>query len=183
MTTTLQDDYRWVVHQRAVKAINQGLDAPPNAHEFYRHSLPGYVELLAERTPGHARESIMQALFDVEGIPLGIILLAFRATHREARAISDRPPVAPQPVDEIERLQSLSYAAYLRTPHWQAVRTDALGRARHRCQLCNRPDELEVYQRTYGRRGCERPADVIVLCAGCHGQHYERPAKSRSHER
>ena len=76
----------------------------------------------------------------------------------------------------IERLRHLlfvrdspsDYQLYLRTKHWQQVRAAALLRYDNRCAVCNSPDQPDVHHRTYERRGCERPEDVIVLCRGCH---------------
>lgn len=67
-------------------------------------------------------------------------------------------------------LQTMPYNDYLQTPHWQAVRRGALERAGQRCQLCKSAEHLHVHHNTYERRGCEEPADVIVLCASCHSR-------------
>lgn len=65
--------------------------------------------------------------------------------------------------------RSMSYPEYLKTEHWQQLREKALDYAGHRCQLCNTAlGSLHVHHRTYDRRGCEEPADLIVLCADCH---------------
>ena len=63
----------------------------------------------------------------------------------------------------------IDYSDYLQTPHWKSVRADALKRAGHRCQVCNRKGRLEVHHRTYDRRGRELPADLIAICDNCHG--------------
>lgn len=65
-------------------------------------------------------------------------------------------------------LATMPYAEYLRTDHWNEVRSAARERANHRCQLCNRKGELHTHHRTYERRGSELPEDVIVLCKDCH---------------
>lgn len=62
----------------------------------------------------------------------------------------------------------MDYRDYLKTPHWQQVQQAALARAKHRCQVCDGRDRLEVHHRTYVRRGREQPEDVTVLCHGCH---------------
>jgi hypothetical protein len=69
---------------------------------------------------------------------------------------------------EVWALRSLPYDEYLQTPHWKEGRTKALNRARWRCQLCNRRENLNVHHRTYERRGHESPGDLIVLCRDCH---------------
>lgn len=67
-----------------------------------------------------------------------------------------------------EPLETMPYARYLKTQHWQAVRQAALERAEHRCQVCNTDEKLHVHHRTYENRGAERDSDVIVLCKPCH---------------
>lgn len=71
------------------------------------------------------------------------------------------------------------YAAYLRTPHWAAMRAAALAYAERRCQLCYSSEAVEVHHRTYERVGHERPADLTVLCAKCHERHHGRHDKRR----
>lgn len=68
------------------------------------------------------------------------------------------------------------YAKYLKTPHWATVRDRALAYAERRCQLCYSPKDVEVHHRTYERIGCERPADLTVLCRECHAKHHDRGA-------
>ena len=62
----------------------------------------------------------------------------------------------------------MDYFEYLRTPHWQRVRADALKRHGHRCAVCDSKGPLEVHHRTYVRKGHELPNDVIALCNPCH---------------
>ena len=71
-------------------------------------------------------------------------------------------------IRRIDLLATSPYNEYLKSEHWQEVRAGALERAGNRCQLCNRAARLHVHHRTYERRGCELPDDVIVLCADCH---------------
>lgn len=65
------------------------------------------------------------------------------------------------------------YRAYLQTDHWQHVRTRALERAAHRCQVCNASSELDVHHRTYVRLGAEADGDLTVLCRDCHGRFHD----------
>jgi hypothetical protein len=51
--------------------------------------------------------------------------------------------------------------------HWRQVRAAALARDRG-CRLCGDDRELEVHHRSYQRWGREEPADLTVLCRGCH---------------
>lgn len=69
------------------------------------------------------------------------------------------------------------YADYLQSDHWQRIRARALRAADHRCQVCNSGGPLEVHHRTYDRVPYrERPEDLTVLCATCHGLYSERMA-------
>lgn len=172
---SLTADPRWIEHRDAYQAVSRGLSAPEGARERYLQSLGPYLDLLADITPEHMRSHMMEALFDgEEHITLGLLAVAFRATNEELEPIRDRPPIQPEPVDEIDRLQCLPYGAYLKTQHWQQVRKAALERAEGRCSLCNNATRrLEVHHRFYGRKGAERPADVIALCDQCHGRHHE----------
>lgn len=74
----------------------------------------------------------------------------------------------------------MDYSDYLRTPHWQKVRADALRRAKYHCALCDAEKRLEVHHRTYARRGHENPEDVIVLCDGCHEHHHKNGKLARA---
>lgn len=64
---------------------------------------------------------------------------------------------------------SIGYRAYLMTEAWAKRRDAALERAKHRCQVCNSPADVEVHHRTYERVTNELPEDLTVLCARCHG--------------
>jgi hypothetical protein len=68
-------------------------------------------------------------------------------------------------------LRSMPYQDYLQTPEWGERASDALQRAGHRCQVCQRNRECHVHHRTYQRRGAELPADLIVLCDECLALH------------
>jgi hypothetical protein len=72
-------------------------------------------------------------------------------------------------------LAMMPYAEYLKSPHWQAVRRDALARAKNRCQLCNsRKKPLHTHHNSYERRGYENSDDLIVLCANCHAKFHDK---------
>ena len=73
----------------------------------------------------------------------------------------------------IAALRRLPYGEYLKTAHWQRVRTLALEQAGHVCDLCGESDRLEVHHRTYERVGFERQSDLIVLCHDCHRDHHK----------
>ncbi len=81
-----------------------------------------------------------------------------RETRNEARLIE---------------LKTMPYKEYLTSPEWKNTRQTALQRSGFRCQLCNRPGELNVHHRTYERLGEERNSDLIVLCSACHKRHHK----------
>ncbi|MCK9328065.1 MAG: hypothetical protein M0P69_21395 [Bacteroidales bacterium] len=64
--------------------------------------------------------------------------------------------------------QPLDYQSYLSSSWWKDRREKALDLAKHRCQLCNSPEDLQVHHRTYERIGAELPEDLTVLCKPCH---------------
>jgi hypothetical protein len=93
----------------------------------------------------------------------------------------------------VRRLSTMPFSEYLQTQHWHEVRQAELERAGYRCRLCNAAGhdpreppkrsptggliltvraELNVHHRTYERRGCELPEDVITLCRECHERHH-----------
>jgi hypothetical protein len=61
-----------------------------------------------------------------------------------------------------------AYHAYLQSDAWRALFNQALDRAGHRCQLCNRSNGLQAHHRTYERVGHELLDDLTVLCDDCH---------------
>jgi len=70
---------------------------------------------------------------------------------------------------EVHRLRKMSYAEYLESPWWKERRRLQLEFSRGRCQVCDGSDSPGVHHRTYDRVGCERLADLVVLCGRCHG--------------
>lgn len=181
---TGMDDPRVHEYRKARADMLLGLGAPYGSSARYRASIDPYLAFCAEFCPDDspARRHYMAALaYGHEedhgpAIPLGAILIAFRATQEEADWISEqRPAYAPEPVDEQERLRRMPYKLYLSTPHWRRVRTEALKYYENKCGICNTTaGALEVHHRTYSRRGAERPADVIVLCGDCHSHHHTK---------
>lgn len=75
-------------------------------------------------------------------------------------------------------LARMTYREYLQTPEWQERRGEALMRAQGRCQVCNKPYNLDVHHRTYERRGAEAPDDLTVLCRTCHATFHGRLSPS-----
>lgn len=94
--------------------------------------------------------------------------------HCREQRMNQLREVAEQRQQEIQSLRALPYSEYLKTDHWQQVRTAALKRAGYRCQVCNTNEKsLHVHHRTYEHRGQEYARDVIVLCADCHRLFHE----------
>lgn len=83
---------------------------------------------------------------------------------------------APTQVQEDSASPRISYQAYLKTPHWKRIRSEALQRAGNRCQLnASHTRNLQVHHNNYECLWHEGPEDVIVLCGDCHGRfHLER---------
>lgn len=66
-------------------------------------------------------------------------------------------------------LRTMPYREYLKTPEWQARRSQHVKSAGFRCQVCNASDvQLNVHHRTYERRGNEYYKDLLALCRDCH---------------
>lgn len=122
----------------------------------------------------------MRVAFEVYHPPLAAIAIGFKATVEELREAFDGLPALAPPADEVRvgQLRRLPYEAYLRTPHWRQVRAAALERFENQCALCCSGRELEVHHRTYENLGCERPADVTVLCATCHARFHDVERKA-----
>jgi len=94
---------------------------------------------------------------------------SFYENERRERELQEQAKAEHQ-----HRLRYMPYREYLKSEHWQGVRQQALRRAGYKCQLCNSSRPLQVHHRTYERRGCEWPEDVIALCADCHGQFHQK---------
>lgn len=69
------------------------------------------------------------------------------------------------------------YLTYLKSDVWRAKAQEALSRAQWRCQICgvhSSKATLEAHHRDYKKLG--KPgemADLICLCADCHGLYHE----------
>lgn len=69
----------------------------------------------------------------------------------------------------------MNYHEYLRSDKWLRLRDAALRQAKHRCQLCNRGNGLNVHHRKYPKVfGTEPLTDLIVLCLICHKTFHAR---------
>lgn len=51
---------------------------------------------------------------------------------------------------------------------WFSKRKKKLDGVKHKCQLCNSAEKLQVHHKTYERIYNELQSDLIVLCEKCH---------------
>lgn len=89
----------------------------------------------------------------------GNVQPAIRSAPKTARALT---------AEERTYYRSLTYNAYLHTPHWRVVRNRALRLAGFKCTKCQVGRELQVHHLSYDRLGEELDTDLEVLCRGCH---------------
>ena len=65
-------------------------------------------------------------------------------------------------------MDKLEYQEYLKSEHWQELRSRILERDGHRCQLCGSTENLHVHHKTYETLWHEADGDLITLCSDCH---------------
>lgn len=126
-----------------------------------------------------------RAIRSVRGHPPNLaelVAATHLSTHRLKAIVAEIGIVLANRANVRQReLHTMPYRDYLETPEWRAQRDEALTRAGHRCQLCNRGrGELNVHHRTYANRGYERADDLIVLCRPCHAGFHGKPIRQRS---
>lgn len=102
-----------------------------------------------------------------------------------AAHLADTLIVADTPIEALESalqedaitLRSLPYQEYLKSDHWQTVRSLALERAEHKCAVCDSTQALNVHHKRYDHRGEEQDYidDLIVLCQSCHAKFHDKP--------
>jgi 5-methylcytosine-specific restriction endonuclease McrA len=121
---------------------------------------------------GIAQAELREALAK---IPAGLLMVTSFEHPRLMRRVAehaehDRMLEGVELCNAIERsTRRMRYVAYLGSDEWKKKRRDALERAGSRCQLCNRPGELQTHHRTYERvPRRERASDLTVLCVDCH---------------
>jgi 5-methylcytosine-specific restriction endonuclease McrA len=78
-------------------------------------------------------------------------------------------------IREVRRLRRLPYRDYLKSYHWDLVRSAALKRDGNKCSDCGadcaeRP--LEVHHINYARKGNENLDDLMTLCRECHEERH-----------
>ena len=76
---------------------------------------------------------------------------------------------------KMKKLKRMAHNEYLRTQHWELVRSAVLKRDQDRCADCGHSTEdkpLEVHHITYIRRGKENLEDLLTLCNDCHKERH-----------
>lgn len=68
------------------------------------------------------------------------------------------------------------YQEYLKTAHWQKIRTWVLTFWDGRCALCNSDQDVDVHHRYYGRLWRENLTDCIALCRDHHTLYHNIPS-------
>tara|TARA_Y100000592_G_scaffold81075_1_gene128421 strand:- start:7833 stop:8489 length:657 start_codon:yes stop_codon:yes gene_type:complete len=67
------------------------------------------------------------------------------------------------------------YHKYLRSPHWENVRRQALKISGWKCQACSQRNEiLDVHHNNYDCLYNETSKDVVVLCRTCHNKIHKK---------
>lgn len=112
------------------------------------------------------------------GVDPAAVVLEPRKKNRltpegKKRLLSTQRSTSNSSAQMIAELRRMPYSKYLESNHWRKVRAAAIARAGYRCSLCNDTYLLVVHHRTYERRGCELPEDVICLCRKCHEKHHD----------
>jgi len=70
---------------------------------------------------------------------------------------------------KLQQLGHADYAAYLKSPEWQAAKARYRKSRRPQvCGLCGVDEGLHFHHRTYERVGQELPTDLALLCGDCH---------------
>jgi len=82
----------------------------------------------------------------------------------------------------LEKLGFSSYAEYLRSPHWKAMREKYIAtskykgrKLRNKCAICGTRENLDLHHTTYLRLGWESLKDLIFLCRTHHYQLHQLP--------
>ncbi len=76
----------------------------------------------------------------------------------------------------------MNYNKYLKTKHWQEVRTEKL--ERHSCcQFCKSFSKLNIHHRNYKCLWKEKPGQLVTLCSSCHSLwHWQYGNKKMKHK-
>lgn len=122
------------------------------SHKLYENALQGFKKCDTSSLAEGIRELISA----------GYLYKEERIVNGELVGIKYRIYMMPR--------KSLSYDEYLKTDHWQQVRSEALQRANYRCQLCCSKENLNVHHNNYENLWNEQLEDVVTLCRSCHAK-------------
>lgn len=61
-----------------------------------------------------------------------------------------------------------TYPDYLHTRWWRAIRDRMFQERGHECEVCFSANRLHIHHLHYRTIGCEKPADLQILCRNCH---------------
>lgn len=97
----------------------------------------------------------------------------------EVLSVSDqsrfKPRVYADALEERARAAGYDgYQAYLKSPHWLALRERVLSRDRYKCCRCPRKVNLAVHHQSYAVLGAETMESLETLCDWCHRQSHGR---------
>lgn len=122
-----------------------------------------------------------------EGMAVGDLLFQYLICLRvRLRKLLDEPPPQAQTIaidprdgdgwDQAVTVQGVRIPTgdeYFTSTHWELCRADWLN---GRCAECKRVTRTSLHHLpgSYGRLGCERPADVLELCWDCHRGRHQR---------
>ena len=83
--------------------------------------------------------------------------------------------------DIADRIKSLPYSDFLKTPYWKAIASKKRIEQGQRCGICNSDGILSVHHRSYSLHGYEHTKDglrdLIALCETCHSTHHGKLAQ------
>jgi phage terminase large subunit GpA-like protein len=77
------------------------------------------------------------------------------------------------------RAKADAHGVYLCTPQWRCRRSEAIVRARFRCERCGRERRLQVHHVSYEHERDEWAQDTLALCRSCHQRVYEEEQQAR----
>jgi hypothetical protein len=118
----------------------------------------------------------------IQGLTRTVRLKRKHAAQQEARkrffGTPDNPKTSAALFDglstRLKRLGYASYADYLKSEHWRAIKTRWLQSKRVKsCSRCGNP-YFELHHKTYKRLGLEQLSDLIALCRECHESEHAR---------
>jgi 5-methylcytosine-specific restriction endonuclease McrA len=80
-------------------------------------------------------------------------------------------------------LQSMSYAEYLESDAWKALRAKVLKRASHICEGCGTAEAVQAHHLRYAHIGHEFLWELVAVCLECHERvHPEKHKTDRFHD-